>query len=169
MRLFNARFEERDKQDPRELTKIRQGIEVTEGISNFPRGILQGVSERSQAQLLHVAGIAGYLPTIAGEEKLRATVELHKRFAASLACVAFALIAVPLGITAHRKETSVGFALSLVIAFTYFFFIIMADTFRETPLRTRPFSSGFRTSSLSPLEACFSGGFRRNSKKTPCR
>ena len=47
--------------------------------------------------------------------------------------MAFALIAIPLGITAHRKETSVGFALSLVIAFTYFFFIIMADTFRGNP------------------------------------
>ena len=33
----------------------------------------------------------------------------------------------PLGITAHRKETSVGFALSLVIAFSYFFFIIVAE------------------------------------------
>jgi lipopolysaccharide export system permease protein len=38
-----------------------------------------------------------------------------------------------LGITAHRKETSVGFALSLVIAFGYFFFIIVAETFRENP------------------------------------
>ena len=75
--------------------------------------------------------LINYLQGLAGEEKLRATVELHKRFAASLACVAFALIAVPLGITAHRKETSVGFALSLIIAFTYFFFIIMADTFRD--------------------------------------
>ena len=34
LRLFNARFEERDKQDPRDLTKIRQGIEVNEGV--FP-------------------------------------------------------------------------------------------------------------------------------------
>jgi len=59
-----------------------------------------------------------------------ASVEFNKRFSASLACVAFALIAIPLGITTHRKETSVGFALSLVVAFTYFFFIIMADTFR---------------------------------------
>jgi lipopolysaccharide export system permease protein len=50
-----------------------------------------------------------------------------------LAALSFALIAVPLGITAHRKETSVGFALSLVIAFGYFFFIIIADTLRENP------------------------------------
>jgi LPS export ABC transporter permease LptF len=131
LRLFNARFEERDKQDPRELTKIRQGIEVTEGV--FPISLEEFYKEYLSGRRLSsytLPELLGYLPTIAGEEKLRATVELHKRFAASLACVAFALIAVPLGITAHRKETSVGFALSLVIAFTYFFFIIMADTFR---------------------------------------
>ena len=62
-----------------------------------------------------------------------ARVELHKRFAVSLACAAFALIAIPLGVTAHRKETSVGFGLSLIVAFAYFFFIIMADTFRSNP------------------------------------
>ena len=66
----------------------------------------------------------------AGGKLQEANVEFNKRFSASLACVAFALIAIPLGITTHRKETSVGFALSLVVAFTYFFFIIMADTFR---------------------------------------
>jgi lipopolysaccharide export LptBFGC system permease protein LptF len=134
LRLFNARFEERDKQDPRDLTKIRQGIEVTEGV--FPISLKEFYKEYLSGRRLSsytLPELLGYLPTIAGEEKLRASVELHKRFAASLACVAFALIAVPLGITAHRKETSVGFALSLVIAFTYFFFIIMADTFRGNP------------------------------------
>jgi lipopolysaccharide export system permease protein len=63
-------------------------------------------------------------------EQLQAKVELNRRFSASLACIAFALVAVPLGITTHRKETSAGFALSLAIAFAYYFFIIVAITFR---------------------------------------
>ena len=132
LRLFNARFEERDKHDPRELTKIRQGIEVNEGV--FPISLEEFYKEFLSGRRLSsytLPELINYLQGLTGEEKLRATVELHKRFAASLACMAFALIAVPLGITAHRKETSVGFALSLVIAFTYFFFIIMADTFRD--------------------------------------
>ena len=66
-------------------------------------------------------------------KRLGFEVEVSKRFSLSLAALSFALIAVPLGITAHRKETSVGFALSLVIAFGYFFFIIIADTFRDKP------------------------------------
>ena len=92
LRLFNARFEERDKQDPRELTKIRQGIEVTEGV--FPISLEEFYKEYLSGRRLSsytLPELLGYLPTIAGEEKLRATVELHKRFAASLACVAFAL------------------------------------------------------------------------------
>ena len=116
------------------MTKIRQGIEVNEGV--FPISLEEFYKEYLSGRRLSsytLPELIEYLKGLSGEEHLRATVEFHKRFAASLACVAFALIAVPLGITAHRKETSVGFALSLIIAFTYFFFIIMADTFRGDP------------------------------------
>nr|MBA2431055.1 LptF/LptG family permease [Chthoniobacterales bacterium] len=40
---------------------------------------------------------------------------------------------VPLGITAHRRETSMGFLLSLLVAFFYFLFVIVADTLRSNP------------------------------------
>jgi lipopolysaccharide export system permease protein len=59
--------------------------------------------------------------------------ETNKRFSFSLASFAFCLIAVPLAITAHRKETSVGFLFSLVVAFVYFFFIVMVDTVATNP------------------------------------
>jgi len=41
------------------------------------------------------------------------------------------LVGVPLGITAHRRETSFGFAASLVIGVFYFLFIIIADALRS--------------------------------------
>jgi lipopolysaccharide export system permease protein len=56
--------------------------------------------------------------------------EVSKRFATALASFAFALFAVPLAITAHRKETSIGFMLSLGIAFVYFFLIIVIDSLK---------------------------------------
>src|SRR2546426_10038611 len=62
-----------------------------------------------------------------------ARTEVNKRFSFSLASFAFALIGVPLAITAHRRETSIGFLFSLIIAFVYFFFIIVANTVRENP------------------------------------
>jgi lipopolysaccharide export system permease protein len=65
--------------------------------------------------------------------KSAARTEVSKRFSCSLASLAFALIGIPLAMTAHRRETSVGFLLSLIVAFVYFFFIIMADVVRENP------------------------------------
>jgi len=100
LNFYDARFEQRDADDPRDIFKIQHGIVMESG--SFPIS-------------------------------LAAKVELHRRFSSSLACLAFALVAVPLGITTHRKETSVGFALSLVIAFTYYLFIIIANTFRDNP------------------------------------
>ena len=59
--------------------------------------------------------------------------ELHKRVSFSMACLTFVLIGIPLGVTAQRRETSVGFLLSLLIAIVYFLFIIVADTLRAKP------------------------------------
>ena len=39
----------------------------------------------------------------------------------------------PLAVTAQRKETSVGFAASLVLGMCYFFLIFMADLARNRP------------------------------------
>ncbi len=67
-------------------------------------------------------------------EQMSATrTEMNKRYSFSLASFAFALIGVPLAITAHRKETSIGFLISLGVAVTYFFFIIIANSVRENP------------------------------------
>ena len=62
-----------------------------------------------------------------------ARTEVSKRFSAALASLAFALFAVPMAITAHRKETSVGFMLSIAIAFAYFLLVILIDTVAHKP------------------------------------
>ncbi len=131
LKLFDARFEQRDEKEPRDITKIRQGIVLSEGV--FPISLAQFYKEYLSGRRLSsytLSELTAFMNAGAGGKLQEANVEFNKRFSASLACVAFALIAIPLGITTHRKETSVGFALSLVVAFTYFFFIIMADTFR---------------------------------------
>lgn len=56
--------------------------------------------------------------------------EMSLRYSLSLACLAFGLVAVPLGIRAQRRETSAGFVLSVVIAVVYFVFIVFARTKR---------------------------------------
>jgi lipopolysaccharide export system permease protein len=61
----------------------------------------------------------------------RIMLEMSKRISLSFACVAFALVAMPLGVTAQRKETSIGFGISLVLAFSYFFFVVLAEMLRD--------------------------------------
>ena len=59
--------------------------------------------------------------------------EFNKRFSLSMACITFAFVGIPLGVTAQRRETSVGFALSLIIAIAYFLFIVIAEMFHTDP------------------------------------
>jgi lipopolysaccharide export LptBFGC system permease protein LptF len=72
-------------------------------------------------------------PDMSKSDRSKVLTEINKRYSFSLACITFALIGVPLGVTAQRRETSVGFAISLVIAIVYFLFIILADTMRDDP------------------------------------
>ena len=57
--------------------------------------------------------------------------EVSMRFAFSFACVTLGLIGVPLGITAQRRETSVGFALSLLVGIAYFLLMTIVEMMRE--------------------------------------
>jgi lipopolysaccharide export system permease protein len=135
LKFYDARFEQRDADEPRDITKIQHGIVMKEGM--FPITLDSLYSENMKGRRLEfytLPELRKFIDKGADGQELAATVELNRRFSASLACIAFALVAVPLGITTHRKETSVGFALSLIIAFTYYFFIIIANTFfRDNP------------------------------------
>jgi len=134
LKVKDAHFEQRDDVQPENVSLIRQGISMKEGV--FPMSLQKLLNSKSRGKPLSAHTLQELLAEIAKPDcprRLAYQVEISKRFSLSLAAISFALIAVPLGITAHRKETSVGFALSLAIAFGYFFFIIIADTFRDNP------------------------------------
>jgi LPS export ABC transporter permease LptF len=136
LRLFDAHFEQRDAEHPHDHLKMQRGIVMQEGV--FPISLDSLYAEHSRGKRISAHTLSELFDrlrdtTMTDGDHLRTKVEIGRRFSTSLACVAFALIAIPLGVTAHRRETSVGFALSLAIAFTYFFFIIMAETFSTDP------------------------------------
>ena len=131
MQLVDAQFEQRDVQSPYDLTRIRQGITMREG--TFPIS-LQALYEKNKNR--RGVGQMTLEELLSSGDKDKATAartEVNKRFSLSLASLAFALVGVPLAVTAQRKETSIGFLFSLIVAFVYFFFIVIADNFRNNP------------------------------------
>jgi lipopolysaccharide export system permease protein len=134
LKFFDAQFEQRDADDPRNIFKIQHGFVMKEGTFPIPLDALYEDNMKGRRlETYTLPELSNFIKQGAGGQVLQAQVEYHRRFSASLACLAFALVAVPLGITTHRKETSAGFALSLAIAFFYYFFIIVANTLRDTP------------------------------------
>lgn len=67
------------------------------------------------------------------EDSKELVVELNKRRSLSFACLSFALIGIPLGITARRKETSTGLILSLVVAAAYFSGMLFTNQIDDAP------------------------------------
>lgn len=67
----------------------------------------------------------------------RDLIELNQRICLAIAPFMFTLIAVPLGIKSHRKESSTGMLMSLAVMFVFYTFIILSDTF-EGSLHLRP-------------------------------
>jgi len=128
MQLKDAQFEQRDADTPNDPSKTRAGS-IRAGA--FPIS-LQALYDKNKAR--RGAGQMTLKELLKDKEKpTAARTEAHKRFSLSLASLAFMLVGVPLAMTAQRKETSMGFLFSLIVAFTYFFFIVIADNLRNNP------------------------------------
>jgi lipopolysaccharide export system permease protein len=102
------------------------------------RGATRKVPDLTDAQLFEYRADIRLLypdsePTDEAKQRMPLTVELNKRFAMSASCFAFALLGMPLGVKSHRKESSISVAISLLVAFSFYLFIIVADSLSRQP------------------------------------
>ncbi|NNE93073.1 MAG: LptF/LptG family permease, partial [Verrucomicrobiales bacterium] len=70
-------------------------------------------------------------PGLTSSDRATLRTEISLRLSLSMACITLGLIGIPLGITAQRRETSVGFAMSLIVGIAYFMMITVAKMMRE--------------------------------------
>ena len=61
------------------------------------------------------------------KQQMRVQIALHEKFATAFSVLSFALIAIPLGIKASRKETSANLGLGLALTMAYYFGTIIAS------------------------------------------
>ncbi|MCX6878465.1 MAG: LptF/LptG family permease [Verrucomicrobia bacterium] len=85
--------------------------------------------EKTKAPAMTNQEIVAYLarhPELTPERRVKYHIEVAQRFSFSMACLAFAFIAVPLGMQSRRKDSSSGLLISLLLGTGYFLFTILA-------------------------------------------
>jgi lipopolysaccharide export system permease protein len=137
--LFDVIITAYGKGRPEEAKCARSGMIFEKAMK--AKTIERKEGDFSMAELIERArNTAVFYPEIAHNKRnklsimrMNLNVELHKRLSLSFACFAFVMLGIPLGIKAHRKESSVGLALSLFLVFNFYLFVIVAEALVKHP------------------------------------
>jgi LPS export ABC transporter permease LptF len=135
LHVYDARYEERDASAPDDLKKMRHGITMREGVLPISlQELLRKARNNERPNEMTLDQLRNALQKSQdAEDEAAFKTEVSKRFSNAMAVFTFVLIGIPLAVTAQRKETSVGIALSLVVAFSYFIIIVLTDNVKHKP------------------------------------
>jgi lipopolysaccharide export system permease protein len=135
LHIYDARYEERNEADVNDLRLMRYGISLKEGVLPISlQELIEKAKNNRRPNELTLGQLRDTLDQPKGKDKQRQLTilrtEVSKRFSNALVVVTFVLVGIPLAITAQRRETSIGIAMSICIAFTYFIFVVLTDTMK---------------------------------------
>src|ERR1700738_1441650 len=135
LNVYDARYEERDATALDDLKKMRHGITMREGgLPISLQELLRRAQNNQRPNEMTLDQLRDALEkTKDVEDEAAFKTEVSKRFSNAMAVFTFVLVGIPLAVTAQRKETSVGIALSLVVAFSYFIIIVITDNVKHKP------------------------------------
>jgi lipopolysaccharide export LptBFGC system permease protein LptF len=125
LRLLNAFFEAKQQDGPPNI-----------GLSGAAEPLVlpyDWKAPRTKANSMTNAEIRQYIqdnPQLDDDKKVDFRSEITKRFSFSMACFAFAFVAVPLGLNSRRKDTSTGLVISLLLGAGYFMFTVFSAEFK---------------------------------------
>lgn len=133
-----ARMEAEAKQPPRVFDFATSLSEIPIGMKSlFNRSTRIRVDSLTMADLHRGITVPGSIqqdnPGLEVPKDVEMRTEWHRRISFSLACFVLALVGVPFGITAQRRETSSGFVLSLIVGISYFALIMLGSLWSSKP------------------------------------
>ena len=142
--LEKVRLTEYDKTNPEDLAKARtlsaDSYPVTLDLRQMLKKsvIYKKAPDMTFSELVAaIPNVRQAFPDIQEENvpRMRAkmAVDANQRLALALSCFSFTLLAIPLGIRSHRKESSIGIGLALILLFLFYMFIIISDAMVDRP------------------------------------
>lgn len=132
VKLENAYFETRKPDGRIELAVAGNAEPLLIDLKNPKKRKTRASIMTNEEILAAVADDMNYTPA----KKVRMRSEITKRYSFSMACLAFAFIAVPLGLGSRRSDTSTGLILSLLIGTGYFLVTMLSEQFETDAAAT---------------------------------
>jgi len=130
--LMNARVEERGK-DPTEVRSVKPGLKAGQLPLNVSLADSLDITHiEDNLSVNTLSKLAERLTGLHRDPNLTPVItEIQKKFAFSFAPFTFVLVGIPLAIQFRRRESSIGFILSLAIGLAYYLIVTLALALKE--------------------------------------
>ncbi|MEI7798666.1 MAG: LptF/LptG family permease [Opitutaceae bacterium] len=135
--LERTQAEERDERDPENFTEARGAAAWDQATFDLPLDKVTGqrafgikdkwltfnqlVEKWRQLKIIDTK----LAPFERAQQRMQVQITMHEKFATAFSVLSFALIAIPLGIKASRKETSANLGIGLALTMAYYFATIV--------------------------------------------